>query len=145
MGWKCHYCMGAGYLLTGNPMPPPEVNDGVRNRPVEGDLIWIDGKSHVYGGESGSNGNGTTSTPSENTTQPPATTDPGPSQTEPPQQNNQPGTDFPPADMTLLPEDRNSDFDIPLSNEPDRTITSSVRVEMGKMTDEEQKAPPKVA
>lgn len=48
VGWKCHYCMGAGYLLTGNPMPPPEVNDGVRNRPVEGDLIWIDGKSHVY-------------------------------------------------------------------------------------------------
>ena len=139
VGWKCHYCMGAGYLLTGNPMPPPEVNDGIQNVPVNGDLIWIDGKSHVYGGESGSNGNGTTSTPSENTTQPPATTDPGSSETKPPQQNNQPGTDFPPADMTLLPEDRNSDFDIPLSNEPDRTITSSVRVEMGKMTDEEQK------
>ena len=48
VGWKCHYCMGAGYLLTGNPMPPPEVNDGVRNRPVEGDLIWVNGKSHVY-------------------------------------------------------------------------------------------------
>ena len=136
VGWKCHYCMGAGYLLTNFW---PGENDGIQNVPVNGDLIWIDGKSHVYGGESGSNGNGTTSTPSENTTQPPATTDPGPSKTEPPQQNNQPGTDFPPADMTLLPEDRNSDFDIPLSNEPDRTITSSVRVEMGKMTDEEQK------
>ena len=139
VGWKCHYCMGTGYLLTGNPMPPPEVNDGIQNVPVNGDLIWIGDKSHVYGGESGSNGNGTTSTPSENTTQPPATTDPGPSQTDPPQQNNQPGTDFPPADMTLLPENRNSDFDIPISNDPDRTITSSVRVEMGKMTDEEQK------
>lgn len=139
VGWKCPNCMGTGYRLSGNPMPPPEVNDGIQNVPVNGDLIWIGDKSHVYGGESGSNGNGTTSTPSENTTQPPATTDPGPSQTDPPQQNNQPGTDFPPADMTLLPEDRNSDFDIPLSNEPDRTITSSVRVEMGKMTDEEQK------
>lgn len=136
VGWKCHYCMGAGYLLTNFW---PGENDGIQNVPVNGDLIWVNGKSHVYGGESGSNGNGTTSTPSENTTQPPATTDPGPSQTDPPQQNNQPGTDFPPADMTLLPEDRNSDFDIPLSNEPDRTITSSVRVEMGKMTDEEQK------
>ena len=139
VGWKCPNCMGTGYRLTGRPMPPPEVNDGIQNVPVNGDLIWIGDKSHVYGGESGSNGNGTTSTPSENTTQPPATTDPGPSETKPPQQNNQPGTDFPPADMTLLPEDRNSDFDIPLSNEPDRTITSSVRVEMGKMTDEEQK------
>lgn len=136
VGWKCHYCMGAGYLLTNFW---PGENDGIQNVPVNGDLIWIGDKSHVYGDESGSNGNGTTSTPSENTTQPPVTTDPGPSKTEPPQQNNQPGTDFPPADMTLLPEDRNSDFDIPLSNEPDRTITSSVRVEMGKMTDEEQK------
>lgn len=139
VGWKCHYCMGTGYQLTGRPMPPPEVNDGIQNVPVNGDLIWIGDKSHVYGGESGSNGNGTASTSPENTTQPPATTDPGSSKTEPPQQNNQPEADFPPADMTLLPEDRNSDFDIPLSNEPDRTITSSVRVEMGKMTDEEQK------
>lgn len=48
VGWKCHYCMGTGYRLTGNPMPPPEVNDGIQNVPVNGDLIWIDGKSHVY-------------------------------------------------------------------------------------------------
>jgi len=148
VGWKCPNCMGTGYRLSGNPMPPPEVNDGIQNVPVNGDLIWIGDKSYVYGGESGSNGNGTTSTPSENTTQPPATTDPGPVQTEPPQQNDnppdqsenkQPETDFPSADITLLPENRNSDFDIPLSSDSDRTITSSVRVEIGKMTDEEQK------
>ena len=49
VGWKCHYCMGTGYRLTGNPMPPPEVNDGIQNVPVNGDLIWMDdGKSHVY-------------------------------------------------------------------------------------------------
>ena len=48
VGWKCPDCMGAGYLLTGNPMPPPEVNDGIQNVPVEGDLIWIDDKSYVY-------------------------------------------------------------------------------------------------
>lgn len=139
---QCPSCKGTGYGGDGREGTP---NDGVSNVPRAGDgIYYLDGSYAIYGGgysggESGSNGNGTTSTPSENTTQPPVTTDPGPSQTEPPQQNNQPETDFPPADMTLLPEDRNSDFDIPLSNEPDRTITSSVRVEMGKMTDEEQK------
>ncbi len=139
-GWHCPDCKGTGFILVGNPMPPKENNDGVRNVPVKGDYIVTNDKTwagYTYGGEGGSNG--TTSTPSENTTQPPATTDPGPSQTEPPQQNNQPKTDFPPADMTLLPENRNSDFDIPISNDPDRTITSSVRVETGKMTNEEQK------
>ena len=148
---QCPSCKGTGYEGEGGEGTP---NDGVSNVPRAGDAIYyLNGSYAIYGGgysggENGSNGNGTTSTPSENTTQPPATTDPGPSQTDPPQQNdnppdqsenNQPGTDFPPADMTLLPENRNSDFDIPLSNEPDRTITSSVRVEMGKMTDEEQK------
>ena len=48
VGWKCHHCMGTGYQLTGNPMPPPEVNDGIQNVPVNGDLIWIGDKSHVY-------------------------------------------------------------------------------------------------
>ena len=150
-GWHCPDCKGTGFILVGNPMPPKENNDGVRNVPVKGDYIVTNDKTwagYTYGGENGSNGNETASTSPENTTQPPATTNPGSSETKPPQQNdnppdqsenNQPGTDFPPADMTLLPENRNSDFDIPLSNEPDRTITSSVRVEMGKMTDEEQK------
>lgn len=147
-GWHCPDCKGTGFILVGNPMPPKENNDGVRNVPVEGDYIVTNNTwaVYTYGGESG--GNDSQSTPSENTTPPPVTTDPGPSKTEPPQQNDnppdqsenkQPETDFPSADMTLLPEDRNSDFDIPLSNEPDRTITSSVRVEMGKMTDEGQK------
>ena len=120
---QCPICKGTGYEGDGREGTP---NDGVSNVPRAGDgIYYLNGSYAIYGGgysggESGSNGNGTTSTPSENTTQPP-------------------GTDFPPADMTLLPEDRNSDFDIPLSNEPDRTITSSVRVEMGTMTDEEQK------
>ena len=123
---QCPICKGTGYEGDGREGTP---NDGVSNVPRAGDgIYYLNGSYAIYGGgysggENGSNGNGTTSTPSENTTQPPVTTDPGPS----------------PADMTLLPEDRNSDFDIPLSNEPDRTITSSVRVEMGKMTDEEQK------
>lgn len=48
VGWKCPNCMGTGYRLTGRPMPPPEVNDGIQNVPVNGDLIWIGDKSHVY-------------------------------------------------------------------------------------------------
>ncbi len=127
---QCPICKGTGYEGDGREGTP---NDGVSNVPRAGDgIYYLNGSYAIYGGgysgeENGSNGNETASTSPENTTQPPATTDPGP------------GTDFPPADMTLLPEDRNSDFDIPLSNEPDRTITSSVRVETGKMTDEEQK------
>ena len=45
VGWKCHYCMGAGYLLTNFW---PGENDGIQNVPVNGDLIWVNGKSHVY-------------------------------------------------------------------------------------------------
>lgn len=45
VGWKCHYCMGAGYLLTNFW---PGENDGIQNVPVNGDLIWIGDKSHVY-------------------------------------------------------------------------------------------------
>ncbi len=45
VGWKCHYCMGAGYLLTNFW---PGENDGIQNVPVNGDLIWIGNKSHVY-------------------------------------------------------------------------------------------------
>ncbi len=49
--WKCHYCMGAGYLLTNFW---PGENDGVQNKPVAGDKIWANGKSTTYGGGSGS-------------------------------------------------------------------------------------------
>ena len=49
--WKCHYCMGAGYLLTNFW---PGENDGVQNKPVPGDKIWANGKSTTYGGGSSS-------------------------------------------------------------------------------------------
>ena len=45
VGWKCHYCMGAGYLLTNFW---PGENDGIQNVPVNGDKIWFDNKSYVY-------------------------------------------------------------------------------------------------
>ena len=89
-GWHCPDCKGTGFILVGNPMPPKENNDGVRNVPVKGDYIVTNDKTwagYTYGGESG--GNDSQSTPSENTT-PPVTTDPGPVQTEPPQQNDTP-------------------------------------------------------
>lgn len=47
VGWKCPYCKGAGYLLTNFW---PGENDGVQNVPVNGDLIWANGKSTTYGG-----------------------------------------------------------------------------------------------
>ena len=45
VGWKCHYCMGAGYLLANFW---PGENDGIQNVPVNGDKIWFDNKSYVY-------------------------------------------------------------------------------------------------
>lgn len=52
--WKCHYCMGTGYMLTNFW---PGENDGVQNKPVTGDKIWVNGKSADYsGGGSGQQG-----------------------------------------------------------------------------------------
>ena len=42
IGWKCHYCMGTGYLLTNFW---PGENDGVQNKPEKGDKIWVNGKT----------------------------------------------------------------------------------------------------
>lgn len=80
---QCPSCKGTGYEGEGGEGTP---NDGVSNVPRAGDAIYyLNGSYAIYGGgysggENGSNGNETTSTPSENTTQPPATTDPGSSE-----------------------------------------------------------------
>lgn len=58
IGWKCRYCMGAGYMLTNFW----QENDGVQNKPVKGDLIWVNGKSMIYGDSSG-NASGSNSGP----------------------------------------------------------------------------------
>ncbi len=57
INWKCHYCMGAGYMLTNFW---PGENDGVQNKPVKGDLIWdrTTGKSTTYGSDGSSNSSG---------------------------------------------------------------------------------------
>ncbi|MBQ2042462.1 MAG: hypothetical protein II485_04680, partial [Firmicutes bacterium] len=55
IGWKCHYCMGTGYLLTNFW---PGENDGVQNKPEKGDKIWVNGKSSTYGESGSGNGSG---------------------------------------------------------------------------------------
>ena len=61
-GWHCPDCKGTGFILVGNPMPPKENNDGVRNVPVKGDYIVTNDKTwagYTYGGgtENSSDGN----------------------------------------------------------------------------------------
>ena len=54
--WKCPDCKGTGYILVGNPMPPKENNDGVRNVPANGDHIITDSLTwagYIYDGGSG--------------------------------------------------------------------------------------------
>ena len=229
IGWKCPFCCGAGYLLTNFW---PGENDGVQNRPVNGDKIWVNGKSTTYGGgtpvqtsqTSGNNdetrdpntgrdyiwfidvGSGKWEiegqsivvkrngspvsgivdlkynepieisgiTDSETRVfitgeggfkaelelagsevcvgrRSPASpkapynlslsieyvgSDKAQNPTVPEQQDDEGG--FPPADMTILPENRNSDFDITVSDETGKNVSASLRVETGKMTDEEQ-------
>lgn len=60
--WHCPDCKGTGFILVGNPMPPKENNDGVRNVPVKGDYIVTNDKTwegYIYGGgtENSSDGN----------------------------------------------------------------------------------------
>lgn len=60
--WHCPDCKGTGFILVGNPMPPKENNDGVRNVPVKGDYIVTNDKTwagYTYGGgtENSSDGN----------------------------------------------------------------------------------------
>lgn len=196
VGWKCHYCMGAGYLLTNFW---PGENDGIQNVPVNGDLIWIGDKSHVYSNGSVSSepasyhnvsfGTGSwkigdvTVTADKTGTQKISTIeiitltnfDPDTMEVRVVDEDGDglilkvtngktsisandhdggipydltfmvcekeavPGGNEGGEEPIIIPPDRNQDFEIPLSNEPDRTITSSVRVEVGKMTDEEQK------
>ncbi|MBO4853874.1 MAG: hypothetical protein J5482_01845 [Oscillospiraceae bacterium] len=117
VNWKCHYCMGAGYLLTNFW---PGENDGVQNVPVNGDKIWVNGKSTTYGG--GSSGNSQTTPPSGGGGEPIAPPD-DPISNE---------------STVSLPENRNSDFEIPAL--PGVTAArAGAAVEIRRMSDEEQR------
>lgn len=55
------------------------------------------------------------------------------------EQQEQPGSDTPQADVPPVPENRNTDFEIPMPTDTGRPVAAYVRVETGKMTDEEQR------
>ena len=84
--WKCPYCMGAGYLLVGNPMPPASANDGVKNQPKTGDHIITDNKTweyYVYTGSGGTPTGSRQTAPVTRAPTDPVPTDPVPTGTDP--------------------------------------------------------------
>ncbi|MBQ9355516.1 MAG: hypothetical protein IJT84_07560 [Clostridia bacterium] len=135
-GWKCPDCKGTGFILVGNPMPPKSKNDGVQNVPSKGDYIVTNDKTwagYKYGSSSDTNKSNNTSSKGNNTSSKTVVS----SNTE----STQSVPDFPDADMTLVPENRNSNFDIslPVQNDVTQKSALSVRVETGKMSDKQQK------
>lgn len=122
--WKCPDCKGTGFILVGNPMPPKESNDGVRNVPKKGDYIVTNDKTwagYKYGGESKSD------TPSKTTVskETQSKTDAKSSPSEVIQET----TDF------ALPENRNTVYEIPMASPSDKARAT---VETDKMSDKEQ-------
>jgi len=45
--WVCTYCNGTGFMGVGFDFKP-EWNDGVKNVPKEGNLIWYNGNKNTY-------------------------------------------------------------------------------------------------
>lgn len=122
--WKCPDCKGTGFILVGNPMPPKESNDGVRNVPKTGDYIVTNDKTwagYKYGGES-KNDTSSKSTVSKETQ---SKTDVKSAPGEEPQEN----ADF------VLPENRNTVYEIPMASQSDKARAT---VETDKMSDKEQ-------
>lgn len=122
--WKCPDCKGTGYILVGNPMPPKESNDGVRNVPKKGDYIVTNDKTwagYNYGGESKSDASSKTTVSKE--TQSKKDTN------STPIEETQETADF------TMPEDRNTVYEIPVISPTDR---AKATVETGKMSDKEQ-------
>lgn len=127
-GWKCPKCMGTGYTLTNFW---PGENDGVQNRPVKGDKIWVNGRSGTYGvdvGPGSGTGDGNGNKGNNNGNNSGNTGDPG----DEPQ--TEPGTDAP---AVPLPEDRNNDFDLPAVTDETGAVLASVRLEPGAMGDKQ--------
>lgn len=155
IGWLCPKCHGTGYILLGNPMPPPSSNDGVKNVPVAGDHIIVDNhtwQGYIYGG-----GNGTTTkvmtpqgggqTTQQNTT---AVTQATQSPTETTQQTQTTAESTTQSETTtqtqtsqkaeydFIPGDRNGDFDLPAAGTDGKPSNCAVRVETGAMSESEK-------
>ena len=130
VGWKCPYCNGAGYLLVGFPMPPSWKNDGVQNVPQKGDYIVTDNKTwqgYTYGGGASAAAPATTTAPA-----PAASAAPAAPAAEP-----VPATE--PDQSFALPQNRNEDYDIPAPAGAAEQPRSFARIEIGAMTDEQQR------
>lgn len=118
-GGQCPICKGTGYEGDGVEGTP---NDGVSNAPRAGDgIYYLNGTYAIYGGASPVAPTPATPTPAEQ------------GQNDAPAQNE-------PASPVPVPQNRNEDYDIPL---PEGTaaekVSSSVRVQIGAMTEEEQR------
>ena len=131
--WHCPNCKGTGYILTGNPMPPLENNDGVRNIPEVGDMIFTDmnGTYYIYGGNQ--SGKVTTDTDNNKETQS-ETTKQTKTQSE---DTTKQLEDVVPVDLSVLPSDRNTDYDIIGQEDVTSDINATVRIDMGRMNSDE--------
>ena len=140
-GWHCPDCKGTGFILVGNPMPPKENNDGVRNVPVKGDYIVTNDKTwagYTYGGGSGQSGNEGQSDRKQTETNPPVTSDTKPKTTAEPENTETTSKDEPSPEITVqLPNDRTTDFSLTQNRDGDKKPTASVAIEMAKMSEKE--------
>lgn len=130
VGWKCPYCKGTKYILVGNPMPPRESNDGVQNLPKPGDLIWVNGKSSTYGGD----GDGVLM----NTLDGAVPEMDSQSEDNPPQESELSMTETVLDFTNIVPDNRNSNFEIPLSIAENAASLAVATIEIEKMSAEEQ-------
>lgn len=134
VGYKCPYCMGAGYLLVNFS---PGENNGVDNRPANGDQIWVNGTYTIYGGSSGGNNsqseNNQSSGGKQTETSPPASSDTQP-QTGTQTTNFKPSiNETPSSEITVqLPGNRTSDFTLAPNQDGDKTTKVSAAVEIAQ-------------
>lgn len=145
--WHCPNCKGTGYILTGNPMPPLENNDGIRNVPEEGDMVFTaeyNGAYYIYGsnqsGNVTSDDDMTKPTQNQDVTEP--VTEPKPDRPDEVTTEANPGKqdkDLHPVDMSVLPSDRTTDYDLIVQEEGDASVNATVRIDIGKMSSDEQR------
>lgn len=139
VGYKCPYCMGAGYMLTNFW---PGENDGKQNKPANGDQIWENGKYTIYGGGSGQSGNNShvenNSQASDNQkkTNPPTIEETKRITTTIATTETSSKTETTKSSI-LLPGDRGSDFSLTPNLEEDKQAKASASIEVGKMSQKE--------
>lgn len=128
-GGKCKTCKGTGFEGDGVEGTP---NDGVSNVPKKGDGIYrLDGSYYVYGGSNNNNNNNTTQKTNSGTSAAAAKTSSAVNGTTA-------STELLPGAVSILPNDRISDFDI-VANPDGGNQNYFARVEVGKMNEQQRK------